>query len=519
MDSPARYRWAAWTLIVCVSVLRLTYLALWCPLDLSPDEAYYWDWSRQLDWSYHSKGPLVAWLIRLSCECFGNTMLAVRLPAVICGGFLLLGVFTLTREVYQSDRLAFGVVALALTLPIIAAGSLLMTIDAPFTCAWIWATVFAYRAVFGSAPWAWVASGLCIMAGLLAKHTMVLWPASFMLFLCATPELRGHLRRPGWWIMNGIGALGAVPIVVWNLMNGWVTLTHTRYHAGIDDDVMVSWIGPLRYVGAQLGVLLGFWFVVWVIAMWQHRPTVESRPAFRFLWWMSAPTFAFFGLFAFKNGGGQANWPAVAYMTGMVLAAGWLADQSKRIVRFLVLGFAAVGLLLTVVLHEPPAFQPIFLQMAGPATPKHPQPIRRVDPTCRLRGWQHLATEVDRMRADLRARGIEPVLAAQRWTQAAELAFYCDGQPQFYYLGQVLEDRECQYDLWRPNPVADPERFLDRTFLIVGAEVERHRNAFRSLERVQTVTYCENSHAVAEWQVVIAHGFCGWGKVDRLKMD
>src|SRR5262245_46125291 len=77
-DSPARYRWAAWTLIVCVSVLRLIYLAFWCPLDLAPDEAYYWDWSRQLDWSYHSKGPLVAWLIRLSCDCFGNTMLAVR---------------------------------------------------------------------------------------------------------------------------------------------------------------------------------------------------------------------------------------------------------------------------------------------------------------------------------------------------------------------------------------------------------------------------------------------------------
>ena len=25
---------------------------------------HYWDWSRHLDWSYYSKGPLVAWLIR-----------------------------------------------------------------------------------------------------------------------------------------------------------------------------------------------------------------------------------------------------------------------------------------------------------------------------------------------------------------------------------------------------------------------------------------------------------------------
>ena len=83
MNPSPRYCWAALALIVGVAVLRLAYLAFYCPLELAPDEAYYWDWSRQLDWSYHSKGPLVAWLIRLSCECFGDTMLAVRVPAVI----------------------------------------------------------------------------------------------------------------------------------------------------------------------------------------------------------------------------------------------------------------------------------------------------------------------------------------------------------------------------------------------------------------------------------------------------
>src|SRR5688500_3091200 len=70
---------------------RVAYLAPACPLDLAPDEAHYWDWSRHLDWSYYSKGPLVAWLIRLSCELAGpwserhtgSLAFAVRLPAVI----------------------------------------------------------------------------------------------------------------------------------------------------------------------------------------------------------------------------------------------------------------------------------------------------------------------------------------------------------------------------------------------------------------------------------------------------
>src|SRR6185295_14760803 len=62
---------------------HLRYLMHDCPIDLSGDEAHYWDWSRQLDWSYYSKGPLVAYIIRGSCAIFGDVMWAVRFPALL----------------------------------------------------------------------------------------------------------------------------------------------------------------------------------------------------------------------------------------------------------------------------------------------------------------------------------------------------------------------------------------------------------------------------------------------------
>src|SRR6516162_4147232 len=58
-------------LILGSAALHLAYLAHDCPLDLAPDEAHYWDWSRHLDWSYYSKGPLVAYLIRIGVETAG----------------------------------------------------------------------------------------------------------------------------------------------------------------------------------------------------------------------------------------------------------------------------------------------------------------------------------------------------------------------------------------------------------------------------------------------------------------
>src|SRR3954451_13425320 len=64
---------------------HLYYLHHDCPIDLSGDEAQYWDWSRQLDLSYYSKGPLVAYIIRASCAIFGDNMPAVRYPALLLG--------------------------------------------------------------------------------------------------------------------------------------------------------------------------------------------------------------------------------------------------------------------------------------------------------------------------------------------------------------------------------------------------------------------------------------------------
>src|SRR5438046_9365680 len=126
-----RWRAMAALLIVGAAVLHVAYLANACPLDLAPDEAHYWDWSRHLDWSYYSKGPLVAYLIRAgaviaggwSQRVMGNEMLAVRLPAVLCGSLLLASLYVLTVQVFDSDRLALGVLALGLPFPVIAARS------------------------------------------------------------------------------------------------------------------------------------------------------------------------------------------------------------------------------------------------------------------------------------------------------------------------------------------------------------------------------------------------------------
>jgi hypothetical protein len=513
-------------LVVGTALARLVWLGTLCELNLAPDEAHYWDWSRHLDWSYYSKGPGVAWLIRLSCELFGGLslrmtdaeMMAVRLPAVICGSLLLVSLYVLTVQVFRRDVLALLVVAVALTTPALAAGASLMTIDAPYTCCWGWALVFAHRAVFRGRVADWAGTGVLIGLGILFKYTMVVFLPSLLLFLVFTRPCRPVLRSRGWLFLLPLAATGCLPILVWNAGHDWVTFHHVSGLAGTQAPAMtIYWLGPLRFVVVQAALWLVFWFIVWVRAMWRHAPWRDHRPELAFLWWMSAPMFGLFAVSALKNNGGEPNWPVTAYLSGFVLGTAWLVEEFPHLSgwqrRSSLAGLAlasTAGVLLTALLHNSALAYPMLEPLAGALAPDRPFPLRRLDPTLRLRGWRLLATEVDALRRDLQRREVVPVLAGCGWTLPGQLGFYCDGHPAVYSLGLPLGDRCSQYDLWRPNPIADPARFAGCTFLIVGGNPAALAAAFERVEVARVVTCRVRGQPVAEWTVYIARGYRGF---------
>ncbi len=528
--------WITALVILGAALGHLVFLARG-PLDLSPDEAHYWDWSRHLDWSYYSKGPLVAWLIRLSCELFGtwservtgSLTFAIRLPAVICGSLLLWSMYLLTVEVFARPRLGLAVVAGGLTLPLIAAGSFLITIDSPYTCCWGWALVFAYRAVQGKSSWAWEATGLMIGLGILAKYTMVLFPASLVLFLLFSPTHRRLLWSTGMGSLVGLTILCCVPILVWNAQHDWVTVRHVLRLAGLATGERAlrsggsfHWLGPLIYVGGQAALLLGYWFVVWLMAMAAWNPLRQRDFGTRYLWWMSAPVFLLFFLFSFKTKGGEPNWPVTAYLSGGVLAAAWLAAQlesPRAWYRYgTILGITvtlAIGVLLTLTLHYSNWMHPWIERFIGPPSEQVPYPVRKFDPTCRLRGWRYLAARVDEIREHLRHQGTDPILAGISWSMPGELGVYCQGHPQAYSVGLVQGDRHSQYDFWI-NPIDHKEEFLGKTFLIVGPIHSRVVEGFEQVDPPILIEYEENGFRLSGWVLYVCRGFKGFTLPDEL---
>ncbi len=503
-------RSAAYSLIALFAVANLLYLFVGCPLDLAPDEAHYWDWSRRLDWSYYSKGPLVAWLIRGSCALFGDTMPAVRLPAVLCNALLLAAVHRLTVQTFRSVRLALAAVALALTVPPLAAPGVLMTIDGPYLCCWGWACVFAQRR-------AWVAAGLVAAAGVLAKYTMLVFPVCVGLYLLTDPRRRGELYRPGFWILSGLTAAGLLPILAWNAANDWVSVRHVLMLSGAVNDRGFDPLSLPHYLGSQFALLIGYWFLAWAAAVWHFRPWHRANPRVAFLWWASVPVFAVFLLTAVKSKG-QANWPAAAYVPGAVLAVAWVARQVtdprpgyRRLARIFLVGAVLLGVAITLAARYPTSVRPLYAELVPAPTAGRPVPIRKLDLTSRMHGWRPLAAVADELRTQvLLEEGEEPLVAGMNWTIPGELAFYCRGNPTVYTFGPALADRHSQYDLWRPNPVDDAQVFRGRTFVYVGDITRELQQAFDRVDPPVEVVASDGGIPVADWRVRVLRGFRGF---------
>jgi hypothetical protein len=336
-----------------------------------------------------------------------------------------------------------------------------------------------------------------------------------VLFLLARHERRGVLAGPGIVWVVALTTVACLPIAWWNWQNGWVTFRHVGGQAGLTRSA-ASAVGPIGFLAEQAGLLLGFWFVAWAVAIGRGA-RVGTDASREWLWWMSVPTFAAFAAASVLTRV-QPNWPLAAYLSGLILATDLvrraLATASGWQWRTTAGGLAAAsvaGLALSLALHDPTPLRPVLLSLAGPAVEHRHLPVRRLDPTCRLHGWKEVARAADAVCEDLRKNHCEPILAGANWTLPGELAFYCDKHPTVYSLGPGAGDRRSQYECWHPNPADDADVFRGRTFVLVSVGPPPDVvAAFDHIEQPQAVVHRVNGVAVAEFSVTVCRGFRGF---------
>lgn len=388
--------------LIALAALTLIRLAVAALAPLSPDEAYYWVWSRDLQAGYLDAPPMVALWIRAGTAIVGPGALGVRLlgPFAAAVGSCLLWD---AGEVLLPGRNA-GLVAAGLfnaTL-FVGVGAVIMTPDAPLLFFWVcgfWASARFVHTRNG----AWlVAAGVFAGLALASKYTAVLFVVGIGLCLLLTPMLRQWLLRPAPWLGALCGALLFAPIVAWNATHRWASFVKQGGRIGDWQPAKaVRFLGEL--VGGQAGLATPLVFLLCVAGVilaarlaWRRRdPTPTLLAA------LTLPGTALFVQHAFGDRV-QGNWPAVIYPAAVIAAAGLDARFWQR------LHGPAIGLGLGITAL-------VYVQALASVVPLP----ARLDPITRqLAGWPRLAAQVDAMRDRIGGNFV----ASDQYGEAAKLA-------------------------------------------------------------------------------------------------
>jgi len=164
-------------------------------LDLHPDEADHWVWSRFLSWGYYEHPPMIAWAIRFFTTLFGQNQWALEIGSQVLT-LLSFGIlFLLARDLFGTAAAFWSVLALELT-PLFMLGSIIFTIDTVLVFFYLSSAYFFWKGYREKKIGLWYLAGAALGLALLSKVTALLVLVSFFLFLVLEKSRRKILLNP-----------------------------------------------------------------------------------------------------------------------------------------------------------------------------------------------------------------------------------------------------------------------------------------------------------------------------------
>ncbi len=496
----------AWRWVWLGSLMRLLYAALH-PMNLAGDEAYYWEWSRHLDWGYFSKPPGIAWLIAAATALGGVHTVTFRITSALLGVGSLALIRALAGRLFGA-RAAVLAVLLALATPANVLLNFMLTIDAPLVLCWSAALYCLWRWLGSDPPGAgWLAGlALALAAGYLAKQMMLVFPLLAILYLATSRAHRDRLRSPGFWLAISLSLLALLPPLWWNARHDWVTFHHTGGQIAGDTDDRPFGLTFVEFLLTQAGVLSPIlWFFVMATAVAGLRHFRRLGEAERFLVVFSAPALVVMTLMALRQTM-LPNWAAVYYLAAVMLVAGWLAGHGRGLGlpdgwRRATKPALILGLLMVVAGYLwSPALQ-IFDRAGDP----------RLDPMRRLIGHQAVAEAAAPLLAEVPRPEQTIVIALDHRYHASHFAFYLPGQPRVYRW-ERYDHVASQYELW-PNPIEDGKTGWDAIIFVPGREktvTRRFQGAFESFEPMGTLEVEISPRYEREYRVFLGRSLREW---------
>jgi membrane-associated phospholipid phosphatase len=403
--------------------INLAYIASG-KITLSEDESYQWIWSKHLALSYYSKPLLIALFQRLGTSLWGDNAFGVRFCAPVMSAVIAIGLLRFMARV-ANVRVAFWLTLIVPAVPLLAVGSILMTIDPPSVMFWTLAMFAGWNAIQDSSTtkdWFWV--GLWMGLGLLSKYTALYQLASWAMLFAVWPPARKQLRRPGPYVALFVNLLCVLPVAIWNQQHHWITIQHVSEGGHFDQHWALTlanlWDGftrfTLSFFAIETGLINPFFFLpaIWAgVAFWRRKP---RNPLLVYFFSMGAPIFLFHLIFTLHSRV-LPKWIAPAIVPLLCLGAVYWEERWRegfRPVKSWLASGLVVGTIAVVLMHD----TNLLTKASGYKIPPQFNPTRRV------RGWKETAQTVETARRKLMEEGKPVFIIGGHFGITGELTFH-----------------------------------------------------------------------------------------------
>jgi 4-amino-4-deoxy-L-arabinose transferase-like glycosyltransferase len=391
-------------LIFLILILQLITAA---GFELAHDEAYYWLFSRHLDWGFFDHPPFMAVIIRLF-SFLPHSEFSVRI------GFILLQFLTLLLLLkLVSPKLRPRATLLFFAFPLASLTGLLALPDIPLL---FMTGVYCFllkRYLDQKDLSSSILLGVGISLLLYAKYHGILL---IFFTLIALPSL---FRQRNFYLVAFIAILCFLPHIMWQYQHDFMTL---RYHFLDRPSSAFSIKRILDYTGVQIALAGGFVGpLVWWLTI-RARPMGEFERAMKFV---SLGTFLFFLISTFSKKF-EANW-TIFLAVPLILTSVDSSLWEKRIFRILLNSSFLIVIVARLLFLFPP-------ETLG---------IKRLK---EFNGWHDWASLVKEK--------CSGTLVANSYQIASKLSFYLNREVH----SLNYHSRKNQFDIWRwdlVNPIKE----------------------------------------------------------------
>ena len=425
--------------------------------ELLDDEAYYWIYSKFLDWGYFDHPPMVALLIRMGYSIFHNE-LGVRLFFLLLN---VLSLFLIERLIEKKGSFLFYVIALSLA--VLQLTGFVAVPDTPL----IFFTALFFltykRFLQESSLLNTLLLGFVVAALLYSKYHAVL-----IVFFVLVSNLK-LFRYYQTYLAGLVALLFFIPHLLWQYHHDWISF---RYHLFESNVNPYKFSFTLEYVGGQIllaGPLVG---IILLPAAFLYRSKNNLEKALKFT---LAGIYLFFLLSSFR-GRVEGNWTSPAIVPLVVLSHHFLIERPgwrRWLLRLLPVTMILVLLARIVMIVDILPVKAIKQRYHG------------------WKGWPQMMKE--------RTKGL-PIVFENSYQRASKYWFYTG---QMSYSLNFYRERRNNYNFWpiedsllgKPVYILDihnPDSFQTRIPITLGVLNYKYDSAFASFAKVKFVPSAKN---------------------------